>query len=238
MRILLITSILFLLSGCSDVTSDKTEKAALDPAEQIRKQNPDLNIDDIRPTEVPGLYEATMGGNIFYVDGTGKYLVSGHMFDTATKQDLTAARLEEINRIDWNILPLDKAIVSGDADGLPMAVFTDPDCPYCRQLEKNIKDIKGVKIYSFLMPLTQLHPDAARKAEAIWCSKDQHAAMASVMVDDKAIEGGGCATPIADIAQLAAQLNIQGTPTLISGDGRKRSGALPANVIRDWLAKK
>lgn len=237
MRSVFIVLMLLLMAGCSSIQKEDT---GLTPEviEQIRKKNSDLTIDDIRETQIPGLYEITIGNNIYYIDRTGKYLVSGHMFDTTTKQDMTAARLEDINRIDWKLLPLDKAIVSGDPKGLEMAVFTDPDCPYCRQLEKNIKGIKGVKIYTFLFPLTQLHPDAARKAEAIWCSKDQHAAMEGVMVDDKSIKGGGCTTPIADIAQLAAKLGIQGTPTLIARDGRKRSGAMSIETIKAWLAKK
>jgi len=207
-------------------------------AEQIRAQNGDLNISSIRTTPMTGLYEIIVGQNIFYIDRTGTYLINGHLFDTTSKSDLTAARLQDINRIDWSVLPLDKAIVSGDVDGLEMAIFTDPDCPYCRKLEENLKGIKGVKIYTFLMPLAQLHPDATRKSEAIWCSKDRHAALSQVMIEGEAITGGGCKTPINDIAMLAASLNINGTPTIISRDGRKTSGALPADQLKAWLAGK
>jgi len=207
-------------------------------AEQIRAQNRDLSIKSIHRTPMSGLYEVIIGQNIFYVDRTGKYLVNGHLFDTSKKSDLTAARLQELNRIDWSVLPLDKAIVSGDANGLEMAVFTDPDCPYCRKLEENLKGVKGIKIYTFLMPLTQLHPDAARKSEAIWCAKDRHAALGQVMLEGKPITGGGCKTPINDIAMLAASLNINGTPTIISRDGRKVSGALSAEKLKAWLSAK
>ena len=238
MRLILLAAILVLTQWPNISMAGDDPNIPPKVAEHIRQQNKDLSISSIRTTPISGLYEITMGNNIYYMDRTGKFLLSGHLFDTVSKQDITAARLEEVNRIDWSILPLDKAIVSGDPDGLEMAVFTDPDCPYCRQLEQNIKGIKGVKIYTFLLPLAQLHPDATRKAEAIWCSKDRHGALTQVMVDGKAIEGSGCKTPISDIVQLAASLNIQGTPTLISGDGRKRSGALPVDVIKDWLAQK
>ncbi len=205
-------------------------------AEQIRSQNSDLNISSVQRTAVSGIYEIVIGQNIYYVDRSGKYLFNGHMFDTTSKSDITAARLQDINRIDWSVLPLDKAIVSGDADGLEMALFTDPDCPYCRKLEENLKDIKGVKIYTFLMPLTQLHPDAARKSEAIWCARDKHAALSQVMLEGKPITGGGCKTPINDIAMLAAGLHINGTPTIISRDGRKMSGAASAEQLKAWLS--
>ena len=234
MRALFFLLLLLPLASCA-----KDEAVpAIKPADQIRAQNSDLNIKTIEETPVPGIYEIVVGSNIYYVDKSGKYLFSGHMFDTSNKSDITAVRLQDINRVNWNVLPLDKAVVSGDADGLEMAVFTDPDCPYCRKLEENLKDVKGIKIYTFLMPLTQLHPDAARKAEAIWCAKDQHAAMIDVMVHDKKIEGGGCKTPINDITMLAASLGINGTPTIISRDGRKVSGALPAEELKSWLANK
>ncbi len=208
-------------------------------AEQIRAQIKDLKIDAVRRSPISGLYEVQSGNNIFYVDRTGRHLIAnGHVFDTSTKQDLTALRIEQMNKIDWGVLPLDKAIVSGDPKGAEMAVFTDPDCPYCLKLEETLKDIKGVKVYTFLMPLKQLHPDATRKSEAIWCSKDQHTALTQVMLDRKPITGGGCETPLADIAVLAASLNIHGTPTIISRDGRKRSGAMPAAQLKAWLAQK
>jgi thiol:disulfide interchange protein DsbC len=58
------------------------------------------------------------------------------------------------------------------------------------------------------------------------------------MVEGKEITGGGCATPIDDIAKLAASLSIHGTPTIISRDGRKISGAMPADQLKAWLENK
>ncbi len=205
-------------------------------AEKIRGQIPELQIDALRRSPITGLYEVQAGSNIYYVDRSGRHLIiNGHIVDTTTKQDLTAQRIEQINKIDWSVLPLDKAIVSGDPKGVEMAVFTDPDCPYCRKLEESLKSLAGVKVYTFLMPLTQLHPDAARKSEAIWCAKDRHAALIEVMLENRPIQGGGCATPINEIAMLAAKLNIHGTPTIIARDGRKHAGVMPAGQLKAWL---
>jgi thiol:disulfide interchange protein DsbC len=255
MRLILIM-VMLLAPSCSSASDSSKEKATVVASQSqevgktgevvtsdlellIRKQVPEMNISGVRYSPVPGLYEIQSGNNIFYVDHTGKYLIAnGHIFDTTTKQDLTASRIEQISRINWGVLPLDKAVVSGDPNGIEMAVFTDPDCPYCRTLEKSLKDLKGVKVYTFLMPLKRLHPDATRKAEAIWCSKDQHAALTQVMLEDKAIRGGGCETPLDDIAKLAANLNIHGTPTIISHDGRRRSGNMPAEQLKAWLIQK
>ncbi len=206
--------------------------------QQIRKAIPDLPIKAIRVSPIKGLYEVQAGSNLYYSDREGKHLiVSGHIIDTAEHRDLTGERLEDINRIDWSILPLDKAIVSGDLKASTrMAVFTDPDCPFCRDLEHKLKDLKGVKVYTFLYPLAQLHPDAPRKAEAIWCSKDRHRALVKTMVDGADPGHATCANPLDEIGRLGDKLGISGTPTLISGDGRRLAGA-PKTLqgLEAWL---
>lgn len=208
-------------------------------AKQIRAAVPSLPIDAIRPAPIRGLYELQVGGQIFYADRTGKHLISsGHIFDTAQRKDLTAERLEEINRVDWSSLPLDQAIVSGDPDGLPVAIFTDPECPYCKKLEIALKGATGMKFYTFLFPLESIHPDARAKSESIWCAENQHEALLQVMLEEKTLPKSTCSTPIAANILLAKSLGISGTPTLISGDGRKRSGSGNSEQLKAWLKNK
>ncbi len=163
MRLILMMALLLSASCTSSANDSSKEKAPVvanqvqdvgkageavtsDVELQIRKQIPEMKISGVRYSPVPGLYEIQSNNNIFYVDRTGKYLIANrHVFDTTTKQDLTVARIEQISRINWGVLPLDKAVVSGDPKGIEMAVFTDPDCPYCRTLEKSLKDLKYVK---------------------------------------------------------------------------------------------
>ncbi|MDX8410010.1 MAG: DsbC family protein [Mariprofundales bacterium] len=213
---------------------------SLDKVQQrLQKQIVGLTIEQVRPAPIAGLYEIVSGRNIFYSDASGKHLIAnGHIFDTSNHRDLTAARLQDITRIDWSLLPLDQAIVSGDAKGVPMAVFTDPDCPFCRTLEQQLVKVKGVKVYTFLFPLTQLHKDAREHAEAIWCAKDRHAAMLDIMVHKKSVAKGSCKTPLDALHALGVKLRISGTPTLIAGDGRINAGAMPAARLHDWLVNK
>ena len=37
-----------------------------------------------------------------------------------------------------------------------MAIFTDPDCPFCKRLESEMKGLDNVTVYTFLFPLDQL----------------------------------------------------------------------------------
>jgi len=208
-------------------------------AQQIRANIPSLPIEAIALAPISGLYELKVGGQIFYADRTGKYLIaSGHIFDTAQRKDLTAERLEAINTVDWSKLPLNQAVVSGDEDGLPVAIFTDPECPYCKKLEAQLKGAKGIKFYTFLFPLDSLHPEARAKSESIWCAENQHEALLQVMLEGKTLPAATCKTPISANVALAASLGISGTPTLIAGDGRKHAGVQTAEQLLAWLSNK
>ncbi len=237
---LLLLSLLWTLSIPVQAGEQGTKTKAEDAIREANKEIPFLYIKPFEP--IPGLYEAGIpngrGGKIiYYFDSSGKYIINGHIFDTTTRKDLTAARLEEINSIDWKKLPLDKAIVSGDPKGTPIAIFTDPDCPYCKQLERELRNAKGLKIYTFLFPIEKIHPKARAKAEAIWCSKDQVKALHEVLIDGKTLDAPACENPVADIIALGKELGIHGTPTLIAADGRRRSGTMQADKLVEWATK-
>jgi thiol:disulfide interchange protein DsbC len=158
--------------------------------------------------------------------------------DLKSHANLTEQRRAELRTVDFSHLPLDKAIVKVKGDGSrKLAIFTDPDCPYCKQLEKELMGVSNVTLYIFLYPIAQLHPDAPRKSKAIWCAPDRVKAWDDLMIDGKAPPepDAGCDTPIADLARIAAELHIDGTPGLIFGNGRMIPGAIPAADIEKYL---
>ena len=234
-RIILTLLIMFSLQAC--LANNDTKISAI--TDKIRKAYPNIEISSIRQSPVPGLYEIHAGGDIIYSDQHGDHLlVGGQLIETSTHRNLTQERLLELSSIDWNILPLDKAIVSGDENAeLKLAVFTDPDCPFCQKMEQELKLVKGVKVYTFLYPLP-MHPEARGKAEAIWCSENRHETMLQVIVDRANPQVEKCDTPLDEIAELGNKLNVTGTPTLFSGDGRMSAGWKPAAELKKWLVNK
>jgi len=237
---LILISFTLLLTSCSSIESLVCSSQESD-IESIRKNSAALlqveQVDEVRKTPIEGLFEVRSGTKLYYADAKGDYFVLGaSIIDTAAKKNLTNARKEEINRIDWSQLPLDKAIISGDKNAkLKLAIFTDPDCPYCRKLEEELKLLKGVTVYTFLYPLVQLHPNAWAKSEGIWCSEDQHGMLQKVMLERFIPEAASCETPLDAIAALAQKLNINGTPAMIAGDGRMVAGGKAAADIKAWL---
>ena len=186
------------------------------------------------------LYEVIVNGsNVLYTDSKGQVGLFGNLVELKTRKNLTELRRDELLVVDFSKLPLDKAIVKVKGNGSrKLAIFTDPDCPYCKQLEKELANVTDVTVYIFLLPLTQLHPDASRKATAIWCSTDRVKAWDDLMQSGKEPGEGKaaeCATPIADIAKLAQQLNISGTPGIVFSNGKLVPGAVPAEQIETML---
>ena len=68
--------------------------------------------------------------------------------------------------IDFDALPLKDAftIVRGNGKR-KLAVFEDPNCGYCKRFERDLAGLKDVTIYTFLMPIPSLHPEARGKAK-------------------------------------------------------------------------
>lgn len=66
-------------------------------AAALKVRLPKTEVAKIDCKVLDGLCEVTAGKSIFYVDKSARYLVVGHVYDMETRQDLTSARLLDIN---------------------------------------------------------------------------------------------------------------------------------------------
>ena len=208
----------------------------------LRQHYPATTFTSIAPSPVKGIYEVVMGRKIAYTDKAGRYFMYGSLVDMKTNDDLTAAHSEELTRVDVRKLPIQDAIVRVNGQGRRVIyVFSDPDCPFCRRLEPELDKLDDVTFYIFLYPLEQLHSDAARKAQAIWCQGDEKTRgelWHRVVLGVADIATSECDNPVKRNLALGGSLGIQGTPTLIAADGRTLPGMLPAQGIEAWLDQK
>ena len=207
--------------------------AAGTPEENIRaefaKSFPTVKIRSVRPTPWPGVYEAVTPEGIFYADGTGRYAINGKLVDVRTQANLTNERETELGRIDFKSLPFASAFkhVKGNGSRV-IAVFADPDCPYCKRLETDLKDVDNITVYTFLFPLDSIHPGASAHAQRIWCAKDPAATWSAWLLDQVEPPEATCeGAPMKSLAALGDTLEIQGTPTIFLADGRRIPGYLP-----------
>lgn len=189
---------------------------------------------EAQPAPVEGFYELVLDGKqIVYVDRTAKYMLVGDLLDIANKRDLTAERMKTLNAVDYGALPFDQAIKEVRGNGkLQVAVFSDPDCPYCKKLEEEFVQIDNITIYTFLMPIPSLHARAQKKAEQIWCQPDRTSAWTSWMREGKLPpEVAVCDNPIRQTMQLGEKLGFNGTPALVFPNGQTQMGYSPLSVL-------
>ena len=209
-----------------------------DLLERLKSLYPATRFGTVSPTPWLGVFEVAMGNNIAYVDETGQFFLFGHLYDMKGQRDLTAERKDTFIRIDFAALPLEDAIREVRGSGArTLAIFSDPDCPYCRRLEAEIKSLSDVTIYTFLMPIQSLHPDARGKAVAVWCSHDRVSAWHALMWRDEPIAAQECVHPVDRNIELGERLGIAGTPTLIAADGRVLPGVASVAQIDAWLGR-
>lgn len=215
--------------------------SAATPEENIRaefaKSFPTVKIRSVGPTPWPGVYEAVTPEGIFYADATGRYAINGKLVDVRTQANLTKERETELGRIDFKTLPLSSAIkrVKGDGSRV-IAVFADPDCPYCKRLENDLKDMDNITVYTFLFPIDSLHPAASEHAQRIWCAKDRAGTWSAWLLDQVEPPEATCeGAPMKSLAALADKLEIQGTPTIFLADGRRIPGYVPRADLEHTL---
>lgn len=201
----------------------------------IEASYPKIRVQSVVKTPYGGLYEVFLDGQIIYTDEKFSFMLAeGRLIDTKSRRDLTTDRMDELTRVDFSSLPLELAIKVVRGNGSrKLVVFSDPDCPYCKRLEqKELIGITDVTVYTFLYPLESLHPDAARKSEAIWCAADRVKAWQEWSLNEQLPKkSASCNTPLSRIADLGAKLGISSTPTLIFANGRRLAGAYPAREI-------
>jgi thiol:disulfide interchange protein DsbC len=214
--------------GCSAQADQTTDKLKA----KLQTRLSDVTIKGITKSPITGLYEVNLGTQIVYSDANGDYLLLGDLVDAKTRKNLTEARLAETNRIDFASLPFANAVKVVRGNGArKIAVFSDPNCPYCKQLETSLKSIDNVTVYTFLYPV--LSPDSTVKSKSIWCSADRAKAWESWMQDHQAPTAAGTCDTAAINSNLALghSMNVDGTPTVFLADGRRLPGAVPADRL-------
>jgi thiol:disulfide interchange protein DsbC len=205
----------------------------------IEARFPGAKVDSITKTPVSGIYEVVVDGDqVIYADGKADYVVVGEMLQTKDKKNLTRERLDKLQEVKFDSLPLDQAIkIVKGAGSRKLAVFSDADCPYCRKLEPELAKLDNVTIYVYLYPLP-FHKDAARKSKAVWCSPDPVKAWEDLMLRNKEPENTktDCPNPVDANLALGQKLRIQGTPAIIFANGKRLPGYVPADRIEQMLA--
>jgi len=213
---------------------------AASASEAVRKgvqaRFPDLTVESVQKTPFNGLYEVVVGGRILYTDEKVSYLFIGNLIDArgAEERDLTRERNAQL-AVQALKKASNQAIKRVRGNGKRVIyTFEDPNCGYCKQLQRELAKINDITIYTFLWPI--LSQDSVDKSRAIWCAKDRAKAWDDVMLRGVVAQGdGNCVVPFDKNHELTQRFGIRGTPAIFLADGRMLGGYIPAAELEQEM---
>ncbi|NOU00456.1 MAG: DsbC family protein [Gallionella sp.] len=186
-------------------------------------------LDHVVRTPFADLYEVIIDEQLMYTDSKGQYLFEGSVYDAKTRRDLSKERRRQLFKIDFDKLPLDLAVKKVKGNGKRrMALFTDPNCSFCKKLEGELNKVTNVTIYLFLYPTFPGSPDIVRN---VLCSKDPYKTWEDMMLNDIMPKRMTCNTNTEQVLALGGKLRINGTPNMIFASGMQTPGFAPAEAL-------
>ncbi len=221
-----------------------TEKEAADLL-----KNAGVTVKSVKPSPANGLFEILLEKEgrqgILFMDYGKKHIIQGMMaalpdFRPVSSHMQDLPRQKEVTSIDPKTIPTENAIIMGNPKGTKKVyVFTDPDCPYCRNMHTELKKLEkiapDVAIHIMLFPLP-MHPAAYDRARVIFAKKSRK------LLDD-GFEGRELPKPAGNegkdgvdkIMAFGNANGISGTPTLVMPDGKVVVGGMEAEALKRMI---
>ena len=190
-------------------------------------------IEHIVKTPYAGLYEIVIDDQLLYTDAQGEYLFEGNVIEAKSRRDLSGERRQVLFAIDFDKLPLELAVKKVKGNGKrKLAIFTDPNCGFCKRLEKELSRVTDVTLYRFMYPI---FPGSDEIVRNVLCSKDSNKAWEDWMLSEIAPAKAICDTQTEKVMALGQKLRVNGTPNLIFGNGIQSPGFLPLEELEKNL---
>lgn len=195
-------------------------------------------VNKVEFAEIPGMWlvEVEKGPNKLpvYIDFSKKYVLSGSVIRLADQGDVTQERFARMNRVDTARIPLDDALLLGRKEAKTrVVVFTDPECPYCKKLHLELKEVvrrdPDIAFLIKMYPL-KMHPNAYAISKSIVCVRSLE--LLELSFAGKPVPPAICDTKAVDqTLSVAADLGIQSTPTLVLPNGLVMPGFKTADEL-------
>ncbi len=180
----------------------------------------------------PGFWSVFKNNDVIFINDDMTVMIHGDVIDLIGNQSLTA-KIKGVNqpKIDTSALPIKDAIKLGKGTRR-IYVFSDPNCHYCQQLERDLYLLQNTEIFIFPMPILQ---NSRVVSESIWCQSNPEKAWRAYMDSGVTPKFSTCDNPISRNLALAERLQIRGTPAIIFEDGTLVPGVITAAQINDKL---
>jgi thiol:disulfide interchange protein DsbC len=196
-------------------------------------------IESVQKAAFGDLYEVVVrsadGPQVYYVDSGANVIIAGQMIEAKSGRNLTEERQRKLNTIKWASLPFGDAVTTTRGAGRrKIAVFSDPNCPYCKRFEKDLAKLDDITMHIFLYPV--IRPESVTQTKSVWCSNDRAKAWNDLMLRDiPPTAKPDCDTPVEKLVALGRKLGANSTPTWFLETGERYQGALPLDEVTRLL---
>ncbi|MEL6238921.1 MAG: DsbC family protein [Pseudomonadota bacterium] len=235
-------------------------------AQRLAERLPQTKVSGVDCEAVLGLCAITAGANLFYTDRSARFLIVGRVYDMETRQDLTAAKLLELNpdllvgaAARGGAKAGGKPDMGGDAGKAETAVSVPTAALAKLPASGAIQWGSGkhsVTVFSDIKCgyCRELHEALASMkvrvherpisilgtrstSEAVLCARHPARALAAAYLG-KSIEGSlACDTTGLDANEAFARAHgFTGTPVLVREDGAVIQGYRDRAFLEAWLA--
>lgn len=209
------------------------EQAPARVREAIAKLAPEAKIEALRPSAMPGVYEAVVGGSEVYVSADGKFLLAGSLWDVAGGKNLTeqtrAGRRQDALA---NIGAEQRIVFAPQQPRHRITVFTDLDCGYCRKLHDEVAAFNdaGISVEYVLFPRGGMDSPSHAAAVSVWCADDRREAL-TLAKRGEPVAARICPNPIREEYEIGKRIGIASTPTIVTEDGSLILGYVPPQQL-------
>lgn len=206
--------------------------------EHLQKTYPQIGqIDQVNKSPMPGIYEVVTPDHLFYTDKKGDYLINGVIWDLRSMRNITEERSRKLFAVDYKKLPFELTFKEVKGNGKrELLIFTDPNCGYCKKLERELQKVDNVTIYRLMFPIFE---GSDVKVRNVWCSNDRTKTWTDMLLNGvvaPAATDPKCSYPVNKALEWGQKMRINGTPAMIFSDGTLVPGALPAEEIEKALS--
>lgn len=194
-----------------------------------------VNVAQIQPSPVDGLYQVFTDRGVLYVTQDGSKLFHGNLYDldqgmkNLTELALAAPRLEMLKPFEQDML-----VYKAKNEKHVVTIFTDVDCGFCRKLHNQMQGYNdlGITIRYLAYPRAGIPSANADEMQAVWCAKDPLKAMTEAKAGGN-VKSASCDIDIAKQFQLGQAFGVNGTPAIVLENGVMVPGYQPpADLLR------
>ena len=208
-------------------------------AAAVRGLSPDLQVDYVGKSPLPGFYQVIAAGQLVYISADGKYMIHGDLVDLGAHRNLSDAAWAAFRKSELAKVPAAQRIVYAPAHPQhTITVFTDVNCGYCRALHKHMAEFNqaGIAVEYVAWPREGVTTTAGndtptyKEMVSVWCASDRKRAFDEATAGT-APKAATCANPVKAQFDLGIKLGVSGTPTIVAEDGRLLGGYLAPDEL-------